>query len=87
MSVTGGDPVFIDGHRKLLQCGHQGINHPFHKLTEEKVMEIRRLKCEQPWLTLREIGKRFEIHESTVGAIVNNRLWKNLPSVDEIRNQ
>lgn len=85
MSLTGGEPIIFDGHRSFSKCGHRGENHPAHKLTEEQVIEIRKLWISNGKLSLHQIGEQYGVHEATVSAIVNNRIWKDLPSADELR--
>lgn len=85
MSLTGGEPIIFDGHRSFSKCGHRGESHPAHKLTEEQVIEIRKLWISDGKLSLHQIGERYGVHESTISAIVNNRIWKDLPSADELR--
>lgn len=85
ISVTGGEPVEINGKRKLFQCGHPGVEHPSHKLTEDQVLEIRKLYFTEGNLSLKKIAERYGVHESTVSAIINNRIWKNLKSAEELK--
>lgn len=42
------------------------------KLTESDVASIRRLRGAK---TLSEVGEMFGVHLSTVGKILNNKLW------------
>jgi hypothetical protein len=55
----------------------KGINHPCAKLTEAQVMEIRALAAQGMFQY--EIGKRFNIHQSRVNAIVRRKIWKHVP--------
>lgn len=48
------------------------------KLTEEDVLEIRRLKAQNPGLLNKDIAKRFGCHSSTIGTIVRRECWTHV---------
>lgn len=56
-----------------LSCGER---HVFSRLTVGKVLQIRDLH--KRGVGLSEIGRRFDIHHSTVWHIVNRRAWKHV---------
>lgn len=62
--------------RKKIGEAKQGENHPRSKLTEEDVIEIKRMLkegCKQ-----KEIMKRFNIKQPTVSAIKAGRIWSHI---------
>jgi len=66
----------VDKFRKLRDNSNAGAEHSMAKLTDEKVVEIRRLA--KAGFSLTSLGKQFNIHKGTVHKIVNRKLWKHL---------
>lgn len=56
----------------------RGVKHPFAKLTEWEVLEIRRLKRTTS-LSDKEIGAIFNVTGNRVYHIVTYRQWRHLP--------
>ncbi len=54
-----------------------GITQGLHKLTEEEVLEIRRLYKTGNY-TLIQLANEYNVHYSNIGYIVNNKTWKHL---------
>ena len=50
-----------------------GENHPNHKLTEEQVKEIRKMKGLKSESKIAEI---FNVSPSTINVIIKNKQWK-----------
>jgi len=65
-----------DNQRDMVEKGRstRGARHGMHKLTREKVREIRRLYATGKHLQ-RELGERFGVTESQVGRIVRREGW------------
>ena len=57
--------------------GRVGENHHKTWLTEEQVLEIRRLFAEEG-LTYQELGKKFGIADKNVGLIVRRATWRHI---------
>ncbi len=55
----------------------QGENSGGAKLTNEKVLEIRRLKQELS-LSNAELGRRFGVTDRNIGDIVRRQIWKHI---------
>jgi len=53
-------------------------NRRNNKLTKEKVRGIRRAKRENPKITLRELAGKYNIYDSTISEILNNKRWRNV---------
>lgn len=54
-----------------------GSNHPMSKLTENLVLEIRKLYDEDGVGTV-ELSRRFNVCRSTIGNIVNRKSWNHV---------
>lgn len=70
--ITSGDNV-----RHAVKIGLHNIKgekHPHVKLTEEKVIEMRRLRFEEK-LTHEEIAKRFGVCRRQAGDVINGVNW------------
>jgi hypothetical protein len=50
-----------------------GINHSSNKLTEQQVLEIRSSN-----LTHRELGKIYDVSQTTISRIKNRHIWKHI---------
>jgi len=64
--------------KKLMSENHanfKGENHPNSKLTEEKVIQIRKL-CDEGILTQAKIAEAFGVSPQTISLIKNRKLWK-----------
>lgn len=70
-------PEHIEKVRKSLLGVHAGTNNGQHKLTEEQVIEIYRLKIVEK-VSVDTIGKKFGIHPMSVYKITNGHKWAHL---------
>jgi DNA invertase Pin-like site-specific DNA recombinase len=74
--VTGREWKHVGGPRtKLVLAGSKAGSA---KLTEEQVIEIRRLAAEGA--SHGEISKKFPVGRSTITRIVNRQMWTHLPA-------
>lgn len=55
-----------------------GSKHKLSKLTEEQVLEIRRLYALESHILQREIGILFNISDKTVSQIILRQRWKHI---------
>lgn len=55
----------------------KGADHPLSKLTDEKVVEMRRLRTEKK-LTQKELSEIFGVSPGVVQAVVNRKAWKHI---------
>lgn len=55
-----------------------GMVHGRSKLTADQVREIRRLYSTGQYLQ-RELGKRFGVHQTTIGYICRRESWAHIP--------
>jgi len=55
-----------------------GSKHKLSKLSEEQVLEIRRLYALENHLTQRKLGKLFNVSYVTICDIVNRKQWKHI---------
>jgi len=72
-------PAEDGAHRVAHDLRPKGSAMGAAKLTEEQVIEMRKLRKEG-WL-LRELGARYDVAEVTVSAIVRGKTWKHVPLV------
>lgn len=86
-SVTGGEAVELPNGRKHATSsqGHPGESHPFAKLTDDQVMEIRRIWAGQ--MSQAEIARRYGVSVVSIVNIVNQHSWRHLPSVADYRKE
>lgn len=63
-------------HGKLYGLKCKGESHPAHKLTEDNVIEIKKL-CKQG-IPPKEIAERFGISQATVSDLKLSKRWKYL---------
>jgi len=54
-----------------------GENHSQSILTEQKVIQIRKL-CDEGILTQAKIGEKFGVSRRTISNIKNRRTWKHI---------
>lgn len=80
--ATGGEPVEI-GRRIAPLHGHPGESHPMHVLTEEDVINIRKVWADGA--SEKELADSYKVSISTISAIVCNRTWKHLPSAWDLK--
>jgi len=66
---------FIDMTAKNRRA--KGENQGTHKLTNEQVIEIRKMYSTGKY-TQEKLGNKFNVVHSTISYIVNNRLWKHI---------
>lgn len=57
--------------------GAVGMKSPFAKLTDEGVVEMRRLHSEG-WDTI-QLGKKYSVAQGTAWRVVNHQAWTHLP--------
>ena len=55
----------------------KGVNHGQAKLSEDQVLEIRRLYKTGDYYQ-KDLGKMFDVHHSHIGYIVNRKKWKHI---------
>jgi len=60
-----------------------GIKHNMAKLTEEQVMEIRRLRAEG--ITGVDLAKRYDVTTKAISAIVTGKSWSHLSGFGYVR--
>lgn len=60
------------------RIGSPGSTHPFAKLTEKQVTEMRQL-YDSGKLTQTQLALRYKVKRNTVSMIVNRVRWKHLP--------
>lgn len=63
--------------RKYPERLMRGEDNSMAKLNPEKVRHIRFLRNRQSW-TLVQIGKRYNVHFSTIADIVNGHTWRHI---------
>ena len=63
--------------RQKLSETHQGEKCPNHKLTEEQIIEIRRL-FEKENISIKQLAENFNVRYITIWSIVNRKRWKHL---------
>ena len=63
--------------RTGLRVAPKGEKHPYSKLTEESVGEIRKL-LEKGKLLQKEIGEKFGVTNHTINKINTDRNWKHI---------
>lgn len=56
---------------------NKGEKHSKSKLTEKAILEIRRLRHDEK-MTLKEIAQKFNVHYSTVGYVLQRKLWSHI---------
>jgi DNA invertase Pin-like site-specific DNA recombinase len=61
----------------MVTAGRQAHNKPNAKLTEQDVLEIRRLNSEEGIIAER-LATRFGIKACTVSNILNRKTWRNI---------
>lgn len=54
---------------------NKGENNHSAKLTADKVRLIRMV---YPYITMRELGKMFGVHEATIADVIKQRTWKEV---------
>lgn len=62
-----------------LNGGTFGQNHGLAKLTDEDIINIRRLYTENNTLSYARLGQIYGVTESTIGKIIRHALWKHIP--------
>jgi hypothetical protein len=63
-----------DGRSK---CSHKGSNHPRAKLTEEQVIEMRKLRETGEW-SYWQLGRKYHIKPATARNICKRKAWKHI---------
>jgi len=54
-----------------------GIRHGNHKLTEEQVIEIKKLYLSDKY-THKELGIKYNVSRSNIGLIINGKIWSDI---------
>lgn len=67
------------------EAGHYIKNHGKRKLTEEKVLEVVRLRKEG--LTYKLISEQLDINSSTVSDILKGRTWSHITGIKKVLNE
>jgi hypothetical protein len=84
--IHGKDPHNINSYVPMCRschnkydCVHFGEKHHNVKLTEAKVLEIRRLySVNYPYITYVELGRLFDVHHETIGKIIRRERWARI---------
>lgn len=83
------DHLFLGTHKDNMQdalkkgrlviptCNNQGERHPHVKLTDKKVIQIRKERTAKN-STLLSIAKKYGVSESQIHNIVNRKKWKHI---------
>ena len=69
---------------KKLQS-HTGETHPCHVLTEEDVINIRKIWANS--ISQKDLARRYGVSLYTIVSIIAQHSWKHLPSVDDFRRE
>jgi len=70
---SAGCAALFGEHRKII-----GANHHLSKLTDNDVLEIRRLCSTRKHGVKREVARRYGINIGTLDQIVSGKTWKHL---------
>ena len=65
-----------DGFSKGRIKRKKGEQHYFHKLKEEDILIIRKMALAGD--TFKEIAKKFSVHRTCIGSVVNRKSWKHI---------
>ncbi len=78
-----------DEHTRISRTGTRGLtmaplqwpmgSHPTNKLTEEQVVQIRRLYDDYGVLTVRQIGAQFGVSPQNISMIGRRNTWRRVP--------
>jgi hypothetical protein len=60
------------------QTHRRGVNHPFAKLTDADVVEIRKLRL--AGLSLRAIARVKGVSNCAIGQVLDGKSWKHVPT-------
>lgn len=73
---TGTD---LDNKRDMVERGRSatGSNHSQAKLTEEQVIDIRRI-YNAGGVTQKDLGRRYGLHQTTIRNIVTRSTWRHI---------
>jgi hypothetical protein len=66
-----------NGHYTKPECTLRGEDHPRAKVTDGKVIRIRKLWATGKY-TIRQLGRMFGLGEFATADIVYNRSWRHL---------
>lgn len=69
----------IHAYSNGLQPSKKGINNPKSKLTEQEVINIKKLH--ESGLKSKHLADRFNISYSTINSIINGKSWKHLNQI------
>lgn len=64
--------------RELSKNHSRGSNNPNSILTEEEVVEIKRLIRVEFWRTRKDIGEQFGVHPVNISLIATGKAWKHV---------
>ena len=70
-------------HWKKKTGKEKETHRKYTKLTAAQVMEIRMIWAKR--ISTDELADMYGVTKTTISLIVNQHLWKDLPSVDSIR--
>ncbi len=90
MSLMGPPCTYsAEEHQRIGRMGTRGLtmaplqwpmgSHPTNKLTEDQVVQIRRLYDDYGVLTVRQIGAQFNTCPQNVSMIGRRNTWKHVP--------
>jgi hypothetical protein len=68
----------LKGRSTKGQCFIRGCEHGRHKLTEEQVLEIRKLHSLESHLSQAKLAVMFGVAATTINDIVSHRKWKHI---------
>lgn len=69
--------LFLKIKNKTVKCSLFGQNNVNSKLTDEKVMAIRRMYLNKE-ANQYELAKLFGVTQATIGGIVRNERWRHI---------
>jgi len=64
--------------RKKISAGVSGSKHGQAKLTEEQVLEIRRIGARREWGIGHKLAQQFGVKDMMISCILNRRNWKHI---------
>lgn len=56
---------------------HKGIDHPYSKLKEKDVINIRNVYNKKT-NNLKSLAKKYNVHYATISLIINNKTWRHI---------
>ncbi len=78
--------IWKDDSYTSIVRNNAGENHPFAKLTQEKITEIRKLYNNGEY-SQNKLAEMFNVHRWTIQHVINNRTWKDNNHIPLDRNE